>query len=298
MGYRPRPLLLYGPPGTGKTSLANEVADDLAQGSHSLKVCYVNCWVDHSTFRILYSIVQQIASPLLIHRKGTPTDELVERWEKVLATSRCLVILDEVDQLQDKDALYMLAKPGVGLVLIADTEGALVDMSMRTRSRLGSLEMVSFGGYSPEELLSILRERRRLALFPDAISDDQLNAIALSADGDARRAIEALRFACEMAQRNDENAVSEADISQAIPAAKKASSDRGLSKLNMHQRVLYSIVQDAREIDSAELYRRYYEQVADPVQERALRNYLQQLAFYGFVQSRGVGRWRVYFVAE
>jgi len=297
-GYKPRPLLLFGAAGAGKTSLATDIAEDLADESGTLKVAYVNCWVDYSKFRVLYSIVQQIASPLLIHRKGTPTDELVERLEHALKTCRCLVILDEVDQLKDKDALYVLARPSVGLIFIADTEGALLDASMRTRSRLGSLRTIGFKAYSVDQLVSILEDRVKHALYPQAISQEQLRSIAISANGDARRAIETLRFASEDAQRNDRDSIGDDDIKQAIPHARKASDERGISKLNMHQRVLYAIIQEAKSISSADLYHRYYEQIHDPVRVRTLRDYLQKMTFYGFVHARGTGRWRTYSLSE
>jgi len=245
-GYKPRPLLLFGPAGTGKTSIATSIAEELGDESGNLKTAYVNCWVDYSKFRILYSIVQQIASPLLIHRKGTPTDELVERFEHALNSSRCIVVLDEVDQMKDKDALYVLARAGVGLVFIADTEGALLDANMRTRSRLGPLRMVGFKAYSVDEMVAILGIRVKHALYADVVESEQLRTIAISANGDARRAIETLRFAAEEAQRRGRNAISDSDIAQAIPQAKKGSNDRGISKLNMHQRVLYAIVQEAK----------------------------------------------------
>jgi len=297
-GYKPRPLLLFGPAGTGKTSLATGVAEDLGDESGNLKTAYVNCWVDYSKFRVLYSIVQQIASPLLIHRKGTPTDELVERFEHALSSSRCIVILDEIDQMKDKDALYVLARAGVGLVFIADTEGALLDANMRTRSRLGPLRTVGFKSYTVDEMIAILGIRVKHALYPDVVQTEQLRAIAISANGDARRAIETLRFAAEEAHRSDRNVISDGDITQAIPQAKKGSNDRGISKLNMHQRVLYAIVQEAKTISSADLYHRYYEQVHEAVRVRTLRDYLQKMTFYGFVHSRGTGRWRTYSLAE
>ena len=297
-GYKPRPLLLYGPAGTGKTSLATDIAQDLTDESGNLRTAYVNCWVDYSKFRVLYSIVQQIASPLLIHRKGTPTDELVERLERSLNSSRCLIILDEVDQLKDKDALYVLARPGVGLVFIADTEGALLDASLRTRSRLGALRTVGFKVYSVDELISILTARAKHALYPHTVSPEQLRSIAISANGDARRAIETLRFSAEDAQRSDRDSISDSDIEQAIPQAKRESNERGISKLNMHQRILYAIIQEVKTIGSADLYHRYYEQVHDPVRVRTLRDYLQKMTFYGFVHSRGTGRWRTYSLAE
>jgi len=295
-GFKPRPLLLFGPAGTGKTSLATDIAEDLGEESRSLRTAYVNCWVDYSKFRVLYSIVQQIASPLLIHRKGTPTDELVERLERALSTSRCLVILDEVDQLKDKDALYVLARPEVGLVFIADTEGALLDAGMRTRSRLGPLRTVGFKAYSVDELVAILEARVEDALYRETVKNEQLQSIAISANGDARRAIETLRLAAQDAQREDRDSILDSDIKHAIPQAKKASSERGISKLNSHQRVLYAIIQEEKTISSRDLYHRYYEQVHDPVRVRTLRDYLQKMAFYGFVESRGTGRWRTYSV--
>ena len=297
-GYRPQPLLLHGPSGTGKTSLATDIAEDLASESTNLKTCYVNCWIDYSRFRALYSIVQQIDSPLLIHRKGTPTDELIERFERVLKQSRCIVILDEVDQLRDKDTLYMLARQQVGLIFIADAPDALLDASMRTRSRLGTAKHVAFKAYSVDELVGILHERAKLALQPGSVSEEQLRSIAQSASGDARRAIETLRLAATKAEREDHKELSASDIERAIPEARKLSDQRGISKLNSHQRVLYSIVKEFKEISSADLYRHYYDQVSEPVQVRTLRNYLQKLSFAGFIRACGTGRWRVYSLAE
>lgn len=297
-GTRPRPLLLYGPPGTGKTSLANDIAGQLKEEYYDLKTCYVNCWIDHSKFRALYSIVQQIDSPLLIHRKGTPTDELIDRWDRVVKKHKCLVIMDEVDQLKEKDTLYVLVRPKVGLIFIADTEAALYDVSMRTRSRLGPMKPIKFDSYSPEELLPILEARKELALYPGTISQQQLREIAHSSQGDARRAIEALRIAAENAEQEKRSVIADSDVKQAIPEAKKLSAERGFSKLNLHQRVLYSIIQETGEIRSADLYRRYYEAVEEPVQVRTLRNYLQRLEFYGFIRARGTGRWRTYRLKE
>ena len=297
-GFRPQPLLLHGPSGTGKTSLATDIAEDLASESTNLKTCYVNCWIDYSRFRALYSIVQQIDSPLLIHRKGTPTDELIERFERVLKQSRCIVILDEVDQLRDKDTLYMLARQQVGLIFIADAPDALLDASMRTRSRLGATQRVGFKAYSVDELLSILRERARLALQPGSFSESDLRAIAESAGGDARRAIETLRLAASRAEREHHKELASIDVRRSIPEARRLSYQRGISKLNSHQRVLYSIVQEFKEISSADLYRHYYDQVAEPVKVRTLRNYLQKLSYAGFVRASGTGRWRVYSLAE
>ena len=297
-GYRPQPLLLHGPSGTGKTSLATDIAEELAAGSTNLKTCYVNCWIDYSRFRALYSVVQQIDSPLLIHRKGTPTDELIERFERVLRQSRCIVILDEVDQLRDKDTLYMLARQQVGLIFIADAPDALLDASMRTRSRLGTARRIAFKAYSVDELVSILHERARLSLQLDAVPEAQLRAIAQSAAGDARRAIETLRLAATKAEREGHKELAASDIQRAIPEARKLSDQRGISKLNSHQRVLYSIVQEFKEVSSADLYRHYYDQVAEPVRVRTLRNYLQKLSFAGFIRASGTGRWRVYSLAE
>ena len=297
-GSKSQPLLLYGPPGTGKTSLANDIAKELREETYGLKTCYVNCWIDHSEFRALYSIVQQVNSPLLIHRKGTPTDELVDRWERTVRKDRVLVIMDEVDQLKEKETLYVLVKPKVGLIFIADTEAALYDVSMRTRSRLGTLKLIKFKAYSSKDLLSILRARASIALRPGTITQKQLRTIASSSQGDARRAIEALRIAAENARQEERNAISDSNIRQAIPAARKISVERGFSKLNLHQRVLYSIIQDSKEIRSADLYRRYYEAVQEPVQVRTLRNYLRKLEFHRFIQARGTGRWRIYSLKE
>lgn len=81
--------------------------DRLCQQNPGVNAVYVDCWEDHSTFQTLYRILDHLEETLDIHRKSTPRDVLLERL-KDHDDQPSVVILDEVDQLDDKDLLYDL----------------------------------------------------------------------------------------------------------------------------------------------------------------------------------------------
>ncbi|WP_368409256.1 Cdc6/Cdc18 family protein [Halomarina litorea] len=127
---------LYGPSGVGKTCIANVVTERLKATVPDLTVQYVNCWEDYTRFKTLYRLLEGLDQTFDIHRQSTPRDELVERLRE--HTDAYVVILDEVDQLDDKRVLYELHRTsGVTMVLIANRVEELFDpLDDRLASRL------------------------------------------------------------------------------------------------------------------------------------------------------------------
>lgn len=289
---------LFGPTGAGKTCVARFTVNQLREQVLDIDTSYVNCWEDYSRFKALYRILDGVENTIDIHRQSTATDELLERL-RAREGATYVVILDEVDQLEDKDLLYDLHRiRGLEMILVSNSEQDLfMDLDERVQSRLSGCERVRFNPYSTNELEAILSDRVRWGLAEGAINDNQVNAIADAAAGDARVAIGILRNAARQAQRDGLDAIPMDVIEEAIPEAKTEMRQADLDRLNPDQRVLYDIIRDAGEIGPGELYEAYEKQVEDAKSKRMVRNYLNKLQHYNLVDAEGQTRGRLYRVA-
>ena len=299
----PRNVFFYGNTGTGKTSVAKYVTEELSSHSSSILRSYVNCWLYPSRFKILYTILQDFGKLLNVHRKGTPTDELFDILERKARENFCVIILDEADQMEDGKILYdLMGLPNAGLVLISNSETAFYRMDSRVRSRLSSADNIEFPRYNKDELLEILKNRVEWGLIPGVIKNAQLERISGLSDGDARVAINILRIVSEEAERDGEEKIKDSYIERALQKALKKDSTELLDSLNPHQKVLYDIIKEGKEVRPFDLYESYKnkckEKGLETIVERTIRKYLEKMVRLGLVQTEGKDRWRVYKIRE
>ncbi len=293
-----RNMLLYGPPGTGKTTLAQYVVDEMQKYSSEVVYGKVNCWRYPSRFKVYYNLLQDFGVNL-IHRTGTPTDELVDKLRTKIENRTSIIILDEVDQIEEERILYDFARESqAGLLMIANKETALYDVDDRIRSSLEGTREIHFPAYTTEELVDILKDRRKWGLRSGAIDTSLLHRIANRADGDARVALNALRLAAEEAESGETEEITSDIVEESLPEAEKENKSKSEDKLNKHQQALYDIIKQEGEIEPGELYEEYEERVDEPKVKRTLRKYLQKMDHYRLIESEGEGRWRRYRVQE
>lgn len=296
-GGRPVNGFLFGKPGTGKTCMARYVGSEFREET-SIPVAYVNCWYTPSRFRILYGILQQMGLVFDIHRKGMATDELLELLEKKGKQSPCVVVLDEVDQIDDDRVLYDLLRLGnICLVLISNSFTAFHKADPRVMSSLASAERIEFPAYSTSELADILKGRAEWGLIPGTISIPQLERFAEAADGDARAAIGMLRIAAEKAENEGSERIKDKHIKHAIPERPLKEELRAES-LGEYETILLETIKEKGETSPGELYGEYIKKCAKaglhPPVERTVRKYLEKLAKQKMIVAKGKGRWRVY----
>lgn len=294
-GNRAEPSLLYGPSGAGKTCIAQHTIDQLRENVVALNYQYINCWEDYTQFKTLIRLLEGIDHAYDIHRQSTPKDELIERLRDYDG-AQYVVILDEVDQLQDKSLLYDLYRiSGLTMVLIANREeDVFSELDERLNSRLKTCAKIRFGHYSISELVTILEDRVRWGLEPDAIQTEQLELIADYAAGDARVAIGIFRNAAKQAQQENYESITTEVIEDVVPEAKSEIRQKTTEKLTDHQHALYEIVTDAGEISPSDLYNAYSATVEDPKTKRTMRNHLLTLEQYNLIVSTGNTRARTY----
>jgi len=286
---------LSGPPGAGKTCIAQYTLEKLQKNVIDLNTQYVNCWENYSRFKTLYRILEGIDETLDIHRQSTPTDELFERLQAYDGPPY-VVILDEVDQLEDKDVLYDLYRTaGLTMVLIANEEAEfLSQLNSRLVSRLQTSASIQFDQYHKDELVGILDDRVRWGLRPDVVSERQLELSADAAAGDARVAIGILRTAAQNASQCGAEEIGDEMIEGAVSEAKVEIRQTNVERLTPDQRLVYDIVQEHGVISPSDLYAEYQEQSPDPRTNRMVRKYLKKLSRYNLIEAQGANRGRRY----
>jgi len=290
--------LLTGPSGAGKTCIARFTTDRLREQRLDVETLYVNCWQNYSEYRALYRILEGLGKNLDIHRQSTPRDELVERL-RAYDGPHCVVVLDEVDQLEDKRMLYDLhGFRNFSMVLVANREAELfADAGERLTSRLRGSERVHFDRYDLDALVAIMAHRVDHGLAPDAIDRAELETIADAAAGDARVALSILRSAARAAEREGAERIAPDLVDDAVPEGRQAVRRKSLDALTPHQRTIYDVVAEAGSIDPGDLYDAYEDAVDDPKTDRTVRNYLTKMVQYDLLVADGTSRDRVYRLA-
>ncbi len=294
-GQSPNPVLLHGPSGAGKTCIAQFIVERLRETTVDVTSQYVNCWDDHTRFKTLYRILDGIDETATIHRQSTPTDHLLERLRNYDGPSY-VVILDEVDQLDDKDLLYELYRVrNLSMILITNSEEDLfAALDSRLNSRLSNCVRIHFRSYHDDELVSILQDRVSWGLDPGAIDTGGVELIASNAAGDARVAIGILKRAARTAANNNADTITPSIIQEVTPAAKSDIQQQTLDRLTPHQELLYDIVTEHGTIEPRRLYDAYCDRVDSPKSQRMVRNYLSKLEHYNLIRAEGNTKDRVY----
>ena len=287
--------LITGPTGSGKTCIAKFTVNELRQENLDVESVYVNCWEDHTRFKALYRILDEIQRTVDIHRQSTPRDVLLERLREY-EEPPCVVVFDEVDQLEDKGILYDLNRlPQYSLILIVNREEELfAGIDDRLESRLHGSERIRFSRYTVDQLVDILQGRAKHALVPNAVEESELELIADAASGDARVAITTLRIAARHAEQESVEQITADIIESAVPEARQELRQKNIEALTPHQRAVYEVIEDHEEIAPGDLYQEYRNRVDDPKADRTIRNYLNKLEQYNLITAEGSTRDRIY----
>lgn len=233
-GEKTSNLFVFGQTGTGKTLSVQYVRDELLKRAEKtgapLKIIYLNCKlrkVADTEYRILAELIKKLGSS--VPSTGLPTDQVYNRFVELIEKEKLslILILDEVDQAVYKisdNLLYNLTrlnteldKTKISLVGISNDLKFLDSLDPRVKSSLSEEEIV-FAPYNALQLQDILKKRAQEAFKEGVISDGAISkcaAFAAREHGDARRALDLLRIAGELAERDGKKIVELAHIDQA-----------------------------------------------------------------------------------
>ena len=265
-------LLLYGKTGTGKTVVARYVTEKLLERAGNIKliISYSNTRISNTGYRILLDLANSV--DLKIPFTGLSIGEVLKRLSIHISQKKyfIILILDEIDYLvktHGDDLLYDLTRinenlqPGfLSVIGISNDLNFKEFLNPRVLSSLSEEEIV-FPPYTAIEIKSILQQRASIAFEKESISQGAINlcsALAGSEHGDARRAVDLLRIAAELAEREGANKLEENHIRLAVQRIEQDRINDALTSLPVQAKsVLFSILESNSNCTTGEVYDNY-----------------------------------------
>ena len=321
-GEKASNLFLYGKTGTGKTLSVQYVRDEILKrikkdADFELRMEYLNCKlkkVSDTEYRILAELIKKFGEE--IPATGLPTQSVYSKFIEIIDSKKQLVvlILDEIDQTVKKissDFLYNLtrlnselSKSQICIIGISNNLTFLDELDPRVRSSLSEEEIV-FPPYNALQLQEILNKRCAGAFKEKVMTEGivaKCAAFAAREHGDARRALDLLRVAGELAERDKSTKVLLKHLDE---ANEKIERDKILDVITTEpkqfQLVLYAIIQLSEKqkeepIFTGDIYNLYQDLCVknklEVLTQRRVSDIVQEFDMLGIINVRVISKGR------
>ncbi len=331
-GETPSNVFIYGKTGTGKTATVKYLMEELeyvaGDLSKNIEVSYLNCEVVDTKYRVLATLSNKIREDLLeemdiepsefpeeVPMTGWPTDEVYDTLVDLLDYREqvVIVILDEIDRLVTKgtsDVLYLLSRLNsdlseakVGVVGISNNLDFVSDLDPRITSSLGEEEVV-FPPYDAGQLEDILEERSKKGFSDEVLENGVVNLCAAHAarkHGDARKALDLLRNAGEIAEEEKAEEVSTSHVTKASKKIERDRMEEAIESLpDQSKLVLLSVLilkeRKARKVSTGDIYEIYsslcQQHGWDVLTRRRVSSLISEMDMMGIIGARVVSNGR------
>ncbi|HID73566.1 MAG TPA: AAA family ATPase, partial [Thermoplasmata archaeon] len=308
-GETPSNVFVYGQTGTGKTAVAKYIGREIEKINRRgtgimqrVSHIYINCKIVNTTYGVLANIGNSFIRNWgedLIPFTGWPTEKVYEQLKRRIdeVNGVAIIFLDEVDQLfynSGDDVLYYLSSMNsdlseakISLIGISNDLRFTELLNPKVRSRLGE-ERITFKPYKASQLYDILVDRAESALKPGTWDDGVIrlcSALAAEENGDARKAIDLLRIAAEITDRDGASRIGEEHVRRATVQIERDVVSEVISDLPLQQKlVLLAITIEnlaaGEKLITGEVYRTY-----NILARRLNMNVLTQRSISGMVSE-------------
>ena len=319
MESRPSNLLVYGKPGTGKTLVIKKVLSKIQkrveEGSFPIKLAYTNAKQETTLYGLLVSFGRQLGlgsqktndEKMWLPTTGLSISEVFNRILYALDKNEtnAVFVIDEIDYLAEliqktgKDVLYQITRANERLITGSLTLiGVSNDLTFKERldprviSTLSEEEII-FTNYNLPQIREILDARIEVAFDDGIVSEAALNlcsAMAGRESGDARRALDLLRVASEIAERSQVPTVTEDHIRMASEKIEENKEVVALRSYPLHEKLLIMAIMKSSEISTGEVYSTYKNLCKEIRQkeltQRRVTQMLSEIEMSGIISGR------------
>jgi archaeal cell division control protein 6 len=310
---RPSNLLVYGKPGTGKTLVVRRVIDKIQErvekSDFPIKLIYTNSKEETTLYGLLVSLGRQLGlEEDELPNTGLAISEVFKRLLNKIRSGKlnAIFVIDEIDYLAQlvaktgKDILYQLTRAnerleeGGSLTLVGISNDLTFKEKLDPRviSSLGEEEVV-FTNYDVEQIKKILQERINESFIENSVDIPALNLIAALAGGehgDARRAIDLLRVAGELAERQQSDKVTIEHVREASQKIEENKEEKSLKSFPLHEKLVLIAIMKANGSSTGEIYSSYKNLCKvvgkDELTQRRITQMLSEIELSGLISGR------------
>ena len=316
---RPSNLLIFGKPGTGKTAVVKNVIEHLYKKTNELDinliVPFINAKNSNTPYKILYEIAELLGinkeGKMQVYFTGLSMSEATDRILDFIRrrSIKVVIVIDEIDSLVNRkgdDILYNFTRANerissdqfISLIGISNSLTFKDKLDPRVKSSLSEEELV-FNPYTIEQLKQILIDRCKLAFYDNVIPIGVINlcaAIAGRETGDARKAIDLLRVAAEIAERSMTLKISENHIRSAQQKIDSDTNYEILRNSTLHTKLVILSIIKSKNGSTGEIYTVYQYFCSkiqqEPLTQRRMTQIVGELDQLGLITTNIVNQGR------
>ena len=314
-GGAPSNVFIYGTTGTGKTAVTKQVLSKLKDRAESMnlhfKYSYLNCQHVDTKYRVLTQLCEDIG--IDVPFTGLHFDVIYQKFKEALDKLKTLhvTVLDEVDMLYSKssESLYILTRMNsdlessrISIIGITNDVNFKETLDPRIRSSLSEEEIV-FSPYTAEQLRDILTQRTDIAFHKNVLEFGVINlcsAVGAQQHGDARRSLDLLRVAAELAERNGDDTITELHVRKEQQVIERNTVIEVLSSLPIQTKAVLQAIfigeGKSEEITTGEVYEIYSKICKlvrlDILTARRVGDLINELDMLGIVTAQVISKGR------
>ena len=309
---RPSNLLVYGKPGTGKTLVVKKVISKIQErvekSNFPIKLIYSNSKEETTLYGLLVSFGRQLGlTDKELPSTGLAISEVFKRILNKIDKEKlnAIFVIDEIDYLAElvsktgKDILYQLTRANerlqngsLTLVGISNDLTFKEKLDPRVISSLGEEEIV-FTNYNVAQIKKILDDRIKEAFESNSVEESALNlcaALAGGEHGDARRAIDLIRVAGELAERQHVDKVTKEHVREASQKIEENKEETSLKSYPLHEKLVILAIMKASGSSTGEIYSSYKGLCKivgrDELTQRRITQMLSEIELSGIITGR------------
>jgi cell division control protein 6 len=313
-------ISIYGPTGTGKTAVITYVGREFKRKVAAMGKCIpwvsINCFENTSEYSVIRKFcceLEQFNAEIVIPPvTGYSMPQMITTLGRNLENFRspAILVLDEIDRLflkkdDGNSVLYTVSELPVHVISITNDIDFEKRLDPRVISRLDYAHSRIFQSYNATDLTDILSKRAEHAFKPKSVDSGVIQycaALVTQKGGDARVAINLLRFAAQEADRSEANKILRKHVEDAVNCMQADITAQTISYLNLQQSILLLAVMNTLPYENygapktGTVYKTYeticMRNGLHPLTQRRMKDYLDTLVREKLIlmQSKSFGR--------